>query len=641
MRMRGQVMLKWIVCVMLVVSPFAGRAQGIDYACLNVPVELRAIWIDAGAIPKTEKGIRELVRSYHRANLNVLMPEVVARGYTIYPSRLVERDPRFAGEIDPLPVMIDEAHALGLEVHPWVWVFRAGYTKDRGAILRAHPDWVELSKYGEDLSANGGLWISPSIPAARDFLADLYAELIRDYDVDGIHLDYIRYEVQSPTPYGYNERCTREFERQYGIDPLEIDRLSFNAYEWNRFRERQVNTFVQRIALQTRAIRPEAKLSAAVGSDPITARLNLLQNWVNWVENKWVDFVTPMAYTNKDETFTRLVAAQKSAVGNKTILAPGVGLHTQKDNVDQTVGQIGIARRLMANGQSLFASSYFGGQQERALAQGPYAAEAEVPFRDMWDRSRRLCDRAVGLRDQREEKLADYFSNLAADLAGCAKYQESPIGYVAPTQPPLDIPDYVIPLPTVEVPQAKSAITVDGSLDERAWDCAAKVGLSHTNEGKPVRVQTTALVTYDESNFYVAFECREPDIAKIRADVTKRDGPTFYDDSVELFVDPTDSRRSYFHFSTNTLGTQFEAKVFNAGWNGQWESAAELGVNKWTAEIAIPFATLGVSMPSRGTRWALNLTRNSTTSERVEHYTWAVPYGSFHNPDRFGTAVFE
>ena len=115
----------------------------LDYARLDPVVEARAIWIDAGAIPKTADGIRKLVRSYHRANLNVLFPEVICRGYAVYPSKLIARDPRFAGACDALPVMIKEAHKLGMEVHPWVWVFRAGYTKDRGAILTAHPEWAD------------------------------------------------------------------------------------------------------------------------------------------------------------------------------------------------------------------------------------------------------------------------------------------------------------------------------------------------------------------------------------------------------------------------------------------------------------------------------------------------------------------
>ena len=634
-------MVVLLVCAAAVAASSGAGGQQIDYASLDVPVELRAIWMDAGSIPKAEAGLRSLVRTYHKANLNVLLPEVVARGYTVYPSTLVERDPRFAGCIDPLEIIIDEAHALGMEVHPWVWVFRAGYTKDRGAILRAHPDWVELDKFGEDLSVNGGLWISPCIPAARDFLADIYAELVRNYDVDGIHLDYIRYEVQSPTPYGYNERCRREFERRYGIDPLEVDRVSFAQCEWNRFRERQINTFVQRIARQTRAIRPEALVSAAVGSDPKTARLNLMQNWVNWVENKWVDFVTPMAYTNRDARFAELVGSQKAAVGNKTILAPGVGLHTHKGDVGQTVRQIGIARELMTDGQSLFATAYFGEEHGSALLQGPYSSGALVPFRETWERSRILCDLAVRCGRQDKPELARYFSALAKNLAAYAAYQETPTAYVPPTQPPLDIPEHVIPLPRVEIPQATSAIAIDGNLNDAVWGLAAKVRLSCTNDGGLAPVETTAMLTWDESNFYVAFECEEPHVDRIKADVESRDGPTFYDDSVEVFVDPTRSRRDYFHFSTNTLGTQFDQRVFNSGWNGEWQSAATVDKCMWTADIAIPFATLGVCAPAIGSQWGLNLTRNRTTSGGVEYLTWAVPYGSFHSPDRFGTAVFE
>ena len=107
-------MVRLLACIVLVAASTGAGGQQIDYAALDVPVELRAIWIDAGSIPKTEAGIRSLVRTYHKANLNVLLPEVVARGYTVYPSALVQRDPRFAGCIDPLEIIIDEAHALGM-----------------------------------------------------------------------------------------------------------------------------------------------------------------------------------------------------------------------------------------------------------------------------------------------------------------------------------------------------------------------------------------------------------------------------------------------------------------------------------------------------------------------------------------------
>ena len=441
--------MRLILAIILILTCTPAFAE-IDYALVNPPVELRAIWINADAIPKNAKDIKNLVQTYHKANFNVLLPEVICRGYTVYPSKLLARDPRFAGAIDPLPIMIKEAHKLGMEVHPWVWVFRAGYTKDRGGILTAHPDWIELSKYGDDLSANGGLWISPTIPAARDFLVNLFCEIAQKYDVDGLHLDYIRYEVQSPVAYGYSPRARETFKKMNGIDPVDIDRLSQDQYSWNRFRERQVNTFVQRVSAQLRNIKPNLMISAAVGSDITFARLNLLQNWANWVDNKWVDFLTPMDYTANDATFTTLVANQKAVVGIKTILAPGIGLHMQKNATDQTVRQIAISRKEQAFGQALFASTYYGDAQQLALQKGPYLQPAALPYRDPLNMSKQLTQCALSFKSINPDRSA-YLDTLAANLVQYSNYKCAPSQYVTPSQPPLDIPDNVIPIPSAKI----------------------------------------------------------------------------------------------------------------------------------------------------------------------------------------------
>jgi len=423
-------------------SLLGGYAQAVDYESLDPVVELRGIWLDAGAIPKTQRGIRDLMRIYKRANLNTIFPEVIARGYAVYPTRLLARDPRFLGHPDPLAALVREAHAQGIEVHPWVWVFRAGYTKDRGAILGGHPEWAELGKNGDALSPNGGHWISPANPAARDYLADVFAELVRNYDIDGLHLDYIRYEVEPKVPYGYSLASREAFRRQYGADPLSIEDTPIHRYQWQKFRERLVNTFVQRIALQTRSIKPTVKLSAAVGSDPIPARMELLQNWVNWVDNKWLDFVTPMAYSSDDKHFAGLVNHQIDAVGARALIAPGLGFFAQKTTA-QMVRQIGIARERNADGQALFAASYFKDAQVTALAEGPYSRPAAVPFRDAADKGRLLAKRAADLYQTGDPETAAYYAARARKLADYACYQRTPIRYVRPTPPPirLDQPD--------------------------------------------------------------------------------------------------------------------------------------------------------------------------------------------------------
>jgi len=613
----------------------AASAHALDYSALRPSVELRGIWLDAGAIPKTRSGVGDLVRSYRDANINAIFPEVVARGYTVYPSTLIARDPRFTNAPDVLALLIEAAHQVGIEVHPWVWVFRAGYAKDKGAILTSHPDWAERGRFGDELSPNGGLWISPAIPEARDFLASIYAELVRNYAVDGIHLDYIRYEVESPIPYGFSDISRAEFQRRSGLDPLEVDRLSCDYIEWIRFRERLINTFVQRVATQTRAIRPDAKVSAAVGSDPTTSRLSLMQNWVNWIDNRWVDFVTPMAYTASDDAFSRLVSSQVAAVGCRTILAPGIGLHLQKGQSGQTVCQVGISRSLGAFGQTLFASSYFADSTAQALKQGPYSQPAKLPFRSPEVRSRDLREQASKSYDA---ETGNYYARMSETLAQYAAYLRAERRYVPPSPPPLSLPAVVLPIPNVTIPRISEQIIVDGELSEPAWRSAARVEIAYTNDGKPASQPTSVLIAHDGANIYLAFDCREPEVSRIKASATKRDGPTFYDDSVEVFIDPTGQGREYFHLSTNTIGTQFDQRVFSPSWNADWKTAAKVGQSAWTAEMSLPMSAVGIE-PTPGAGFTLNLTRNRATSGALEHFAWSVPYGSFHSPDRFGRAV--
>lgn len=415
-------MLKWFSLILLLTVPAIAGAQAADYSQMNMPVEIRAVWIDAGAIPKTEAGVRQLVRSYAKANINLLFPETIMRGYAMYPSKLLARDPRFAGAPDVLAIMIDEAHRHRMEVHPWVWAFRAGYSKDKGAILSAHPDWAERGINGEELSPNGGYWISPTVLAARDFLANLYAELVSCYNLDGIHLDYIRYEVDNKVPYGYSSNSKALFERQYGVNPEKIERFSIHKYEWNKFRERQVNTFVQRIALQTRCIKPNAMVSAAVGPEPDGARLELMQNWANWVANGWVDFLTPMAYSTDDPYFTKIVSEQERAVHGKGLIAPGIGTFAQK-TFEQSIRQIGMARKLGVSGQAFFAASYLHEPQLAALLKESYSKPAVLPFRNPAAACESLTKCVVSAKTGDRSELANIYStHMSATLVFACQF---------------------------------------------------------------------------------------------------------------------------------------------------------------------------------------------------------------------------
>lgn len=633
MTIRFSVAVIAVLLWVLIVSPACA-----DTTMPVKPVEGRGIWVDANSIPTDDTAMAAFVESLAKANFNVLFPETMRRGYTIYPSKLDEQDPRFKG-YDPLAAMIREAKKHGLEVHPWVWVFRQGYTNNPGPIFTKHEDWMAVNKWGETLSANGGYWISPSVPAARDYLISVFKEIVTNYDVDGLHLDYVRYENQFPAPYDYHPVARQKFKATHGVDPMDIEILTPMQATWHLWREDQVNTFVQRVSKEIRAAKPDIKISAAVGSMHDNARTSLLQNWPHWVDNKWVDLVTPMSYTANETTYRKMISSMKEAVELRTIIMPGLGLHTYKGS-EPLIQQIEITRQMGTDGQTHFAAVYLDDQEKSALASGPYSNKAEIPFRRPQDRVKTLLDAAAATMDTKPEQARSYLRD-ASRLLGYLSYQAAKVGYVQPTPPPLVIPEVVLPIPSVDVPRMTIAPTIDGLPDESLWASAGVVRIAHNEMGEPAPVTSEVRVTYDDTNLYIAYLAAEPQMDKLKATVTKRDGAVFYDDSVELFIDPWNRRREYYQLSANTLGTQFDAKLNNAGINLEWKSAAAKDGKGWTAEIAIPYAALGVAAPRPGDKWAVNFARNRWVTGSVEYLAWSVTYGSFHSPERFGSITFK
>lgn len=575
-----------------------------DNSLPQKPIEGRAIWIDARSIPKDDKSMEALVESFAKANLNILMPEVVRRGYTLYPSKLDEQDPAWSG-YDPLAALIREAHKRGMEVHPWVWVFRQGYTLNKGPILTAHPDWIAMNKWGETLSVNGGYWVCPCNPEARGYLSSLFKEIITDYDVDGLHLDYIRFENQFPAPYCYNDCCRSAFKEKYEVDPMDIDPLSEMQVNWHLWREGLINSFVRRIAKEVRAIKPNVKLSAAVGAMPDRARIDLLQDWPNWVANEWIDFVTPMSYTGSIDTFKDMVSAEKTAVNNRTILMPGLGLHTHADS-GVTLEELQAAREMGTDGVAIFAAAYFNESLQKALIAGPFATKAEIPFR-----------------------------------VKAPAYGKTNHGYIAPTRPPVFIPETILPIPNVDVTRTATSPVIDGLLDEPMWSQAAQIDIAHTNMGDPAPATTNIRLAYDDTNLYIGYTAQEPNMAALKETVTTRDGPVFYDDSAEFFLDPSSKRQKYSHFALNLLGTQYDSMIMDSSISFKWQSAMSKGEGRWTAEIAIPFESLGASTPRSGESWTANFGRNRWACGEPAYLIWSVTYGGFHRPERFGVITFK
>jgi hypothetical protein len=188
------------------------------------------------------------------------------------------------------------------------------------------------------------------------------------------------------------------------------------------------------------------------------------------------------------------------------------------------------------------------------------------------------------------------------------------------------------------LPKISEAPSLDGALSDPCWQKALKVDFVDNYTGKAPNAATAGYICYDDKNLYIAFDCKEPFMNRIKANVTERDGEIWNDDCVEVFIDPGASRKNYYHFMLNSKNVQFKEKCSSMGkekgWAGAWQSATALQPDGWMAETKIPLSNFTLA-PDTGSVWGINLCRDRKTEPEVT--AWAPTFLGFHTPEMFGT----
>ena len=165
------------------------------------------------------------------------------------------------------------------------------------------------------------------------------------------------------------------------------------------------------------------------------------------------------------------------------------------------------------------------------------------------------------------------------------------------------------------------APAIDGRTDDDMWKAATPQTLGDVG-GHRADVKTTVRLLYDAWTLYVAFECQEPNIAKMRTDPKGRDGDIWNIECVEAFLEPSGRRTRYTHFIAGASpGARYDGRKGYDGpavgrsedkaWNPNWQTAIHINkaARTWTAEMAIPFASLGTPTPKSGAKWVANFGR--------------------------------
>jgi hypothetical protein len=181
--------------------------------------------------------------------------------------------------------------------------------------------------------------------------------------------------------------------------------------------------------------------------------------------------------------------------------------------------------------------------------------------------------------------------------------------------------------PTFHVQPASSRITVDGALDEQAWQDAAVMPLLwewNPGDNAAPPVKTDGLITFDRNNIYFGFRASDPRPAEIRANLMDRDSiDTFIqDDHVTVMIDPFNDNRRGFQFRINPLGVQADAifsqveGVEDFSWDIIWSSAGRITSEGYEVEVAIPLNQIRFPSTSNEQTWGIEMGRSYPRSVR-------------------------
>ena len=194
---------------------------------------------------------------------------------------------------------------------------------------------------------------------------------------------------------------------------------------------------------------------------------------------------------------------------------------------------------------------------------------------------------------------------------------------------------------TLQCARASQPPNIDAKPDDDCWKPAmVATDFSRLSSGGLQRAfrQTTVRAAWDSRALYLHMICLEPDPASITAVVAQRDGATWMEDALEVFLQPDTAKTTYFHFIANAKGVLYDELGTDGAFNAEVTLAAAIEQEAWLVEMAIPWAEMGLEAPQVADEWGFNVGRAHRPKEPTEWSTWAPLEKGQHKfgiPDRF------
>ncbi len=467
------------------------------------PPEFRAFWADAfNPGFKSTADIDAMIMLARIGNYNAVIPEVLVyrdtaeSGHGAYwNSSIVPKAGDIIGDIDPLAYLVQQAHANGIEVHPWVVPYLACSVWPPSGNAVIQPEWVTVSEGdigGGPAPIDGIYTLDPGSPDVQEYEISILREVVTNYEIDGFHWDFIRYRSTNagyPADTSYIASGLARFQAIAGY--VGTPPYSGNAL-WDEFRRREINELVRRARAEIASIssnpRQPLRYTAALitwgdapGDFTSSNAYSLFQDWRAWMELGYLDAGIPMCYYREhnpphDQWYRNWVDA---AIGWKydRHMYPGPGIYLNTFANSQT--QMLYARNAGADGMCTY--SYYGTNDDGQprtnwygqVASGVYVNPAPVPGMSWRDPNTATEGTLWG-------RVTDVFTGAALDdttvtIAGVGAVQCDGNGYYVVTMVPPSPPNHAVTASQAGYVDRTVAATISagdiGRLDITLGEC--------------------------------------------------------------------------------------------------------------------------------------------------------------------------
>ena len=275
----------------------------------SIAREMRGLWVatvrnidwpkDTSNAERQRAELIDILDRAATAGFNTIVFQVRPAADAVYRSSLEPWGAMLTGRqgtdpgYDPLAFAVEQAHARGLELHAWINPFRAGNAKDSAALAPTH-----LFNARRDLVRVYGsqLWLDPGDTAVQQHVMRVLTDIVRRYDIDGIHADDYFY------PYPEKDSSGRALD----FPDSATYAHSGSTRARDDWRRDNIDGFIERLYREAHQLKPDIKVGMSPfgiwrpGNPPSVAGFDayasIYADSRKWLRSGWVDYLTPQLY---------------------------------------------------------------------------------------------------------------------------------------------------------------------------------------------------------------------------------------------------------------------------------------------------------------------------------------------------------